>query len=210
MSQVSDVKISSDLFRRVQLSRHIGHYDLLLKVCQLVHDCLLPEELGKGTKFYDILGDEVRMSDIFERFIRNFYSTRQNVFSVSVEEIKWAAAAEPTHLAYLPIMVTDATLRAPNRTIVIDTKYYRNTLSRHMGTEKVWSSNLYQLFAYLKNMEHRKGTDAGAEGILLYPTVSSVPDLDYLIGGHRMGIRTVNLATHWTAIETRLLSILDS
>jgi 5-methylcytosine-specific restriction enzyme subunit McrC len=207
---VSDIRISSDLFGRVQLSRHIGHYELLLKVCQLVHECLLPEEGGHESKFYAVLEDEVRMSDIFERFIRNFFASSQTAFSVSVEEIKWVANARtPVHLAYLPIMVTDATLRSPKRTIVIDTKYYRRTLSRYMGSEKVWSSHLYQLFSYLKNMETCTDEDKMAEGILIYPTVSTVPDLDYIIGGHRIGIRTVDLATHWTSIESRLLSIMS-
>jgi hypothetical protein len=47
-----------------------------------------------------------------------------------------------------------------------------------------------------------------ADGILLYPTVTTVPDLDYVIGGHRVSIRTVDLAMHWSAIDSRLVSII--
>jgi 5-methylcytosine-specific restriction enzyme subunit McrC len=49
----------------------------------------------------------------------------------------------------LPTMETDITLRSGTRTVVIEAKYYRETLTRRYGKETLHSDNLYQLFAYL-------------------------------------------------------------
>ena len=87
----------------------------------------------------------------------------------------------PIHATYLPTMRTDVSLRSMHRTIVIDTKYYRQTLSRYLGNEKIRSDHLYQLFAYLKNLEGRDDPDSRAEGVLLYPTVGHALDLRYVL-----------------------------
>src|SRR5262249_33184607 len=46
-SEVSDIELSNSSFRRVQLSRNNGNYELLIKICDLVHSALLPQENGK-------------------------------------------------------------------------------------------------------------------------------------------------------------------
>jgi 5-methylcytosine-specific restriction enzyme subunit McrC len=46
-------------------------------------------------------------------------------------------------------MKTDITLRSSTRTVVIEAKYYRETLTRRYSKETLRSDNLYQLFAYL-------------------------------------------------------------
>jgi MoxR-like ATPase len=47
------------------------------------------------------------------------------------------------------------------------------------------------------------------EGILLYPTVSRTLDLDYVIQGHRIRVVTVDLNSHRTQIQERLLAIIN-
>ena len=70
------------------------------------------------------------------------------------------------------MMETDISLRDSNRTIIIDTKYYRKTLQSYFNSETIHSQNLYQLFAYMKNLESKDEQDAHAEGMLLYPVVN--------------------------------------
>ena len=55
--------------------------------------------------------------------------------------------------------------------MIIDTKYYKETLAVNFNTEKIKSENLYQLFSYLMNVESKGGVNQHCEGILLYPTV---------------------------------------
>ncbi len=73
MEAVSDISVTADQFRRVQLSRNTGQYLPLLKLCELIFRALLPEENGAGSRFADILKDEVTMSKVFEEFLRSFY-----------------------------------------------------------------------------------------------------------------------------------------
>jgi len=209
---ITNIRLSGGLFRRVQFSRNTGHYDLLLRVCGLIYECLLREEREKKSKFPDILDNVEKMSTIFEDFVRDFFRTGQTEFTVRSEVITWdAAAMDPLHMSYLPPqMVTDVSLRSLSRTIVIDTKYYRKTLSRYKGNEKIWSPNLYQLFAYLKNLERHGGPDATADGVLLYPAVGQGIDLQYIIGGHRLRVKTVDLDVHWRQIHTELLGIIQA
>jgi len=127
---VTEVALSKQLFKQLQLSRNISHYSLLMKICELVRELLLPKEGGRGSRFADILRDEERMSFIFEAFVRNFYRREQNQFSVGSEVIPWDMSPDSVgHAAYLPSMLTDVTLRSPTRTIVIDAKFYHQTQS---------------------------------------------------------------------------------
>ena len=159
LAAVTDVPLSRALFGRLQLSRSIAHYGLLMKICEMVLDLTMPEEQGKGSRFADILKDESRMSAIFEVFVRNFFEREQDHFSVSSELIAWDTGPNPTsHGQYLPSMLTDVTLRSPTRTIVLDAKFYRETLVSHFGGQKkVRSAHLYQILSYLKNVSRRPG-----------------------------------------------------
>lgn len=77
-------------------------------------------------------------------------------------------------------METDVTLRSASRTLVIEAKYYRETLSSgQYGKKTLHSHNLYQLFAYLKNLEANGGLDRSAEGIILYPCVARNLNLSF-------------------------------
>jgi 5-methylcytosine-specific restriction enzyme subunit McrC len=210
LDEVSNIRISRSHFLRLQINRNNAHYDLLLKICELTHSLLLPAEGGTGKTFYDILDDEQRMATIFELFVRNFLRAEQSVFSVRSELIAWKATmTDPVHEKFLPVMRTDIVLRSTSRIIVVDTKYYRETLARHMGQEKIWSTHLYQLYAYLKNLRVQEDRHAAIEGMLLYPSVGHELDLKYLIDGHPVRIRTINLDRHWSAIHEQLLGLLN-
>ena len=71
------------------------------------------------------------------------------------------------------------------------------------------SENLYQIFAYLKNLEARGGQDATAAGMLLYPTVDQSLRLDYEILGHKIYVCTLNLNQDWQSIMKDLLLLVD-
>ena len=104
-------------------------------------------------------------------------------------------------------METDISLRDENRTIIIDTKYYKKTLQSYYDSESIHSANLYQLFAYLKNLEAKNDQDAQAEGILLYPVVNKKLRLKYKMHGHTVRINTVDLAQDWKSIKKELLEL---
>jgi 5-methylcytosine-specific restriction enzyme subunit McrC len=209
LGNISRIRLTSQCFHRVQVSRNRGQYGLLLKVCELLHHLRLPTESGTVSRFENIIDNEVRMSKVFQSFVRNFYRHEQNAFSmVGAETIKWdLEPAEPEFQKYLPNMITDVTLRSSRKTIVLDTKYYKQTLSNYRG-ERVYSSHLYQLFSYLSNLECLSEVDRSAEGILLYPVVGQHLDLKFEGRGHVLRVVTVNLDQDWKEIRRELLSII--
>jgi 5-methylcytosine-specific restriction enzyme subunit McrC len=207
---VRDTVIKSQDFRRVQLYRNNAFYGFLLHICELVHQGLFPEQVGSAGPFASLLEDETRMNRIFERFVRNFFRQEQDELEVSSERIDWDTSDEGgVALELLPSMQTDVSLRGPDRTLIIDTKYYSQTLHSYHEKERLRSAHLYQLFAYLKNMERRSEPDDRAEGILLYPAVNNDVRFSAVIQGHRISARTIDLAKPWRQIHCSLLSILE-
>ena len=209
---VKNVRFTRQLFRSLQIGRANGRYGLAMQVCRLAADLMLPSEGGRSFHFVDILEDETSMSTVFEHFVRNFYRAEQSSFVANAELINWEAEGSEDAIRFLPRMITDITLRSPERTIVIDAKYYKETLvTRYVGGQpKVQSAHLYQIQTYLRNMRGNASPDDTAEGILLYPSIDGTPvRLDMRIGGHRTRVWTVDLTQPWPDIHRELLELLE-
>jgi len=204
------IPLRKKYFRQVQLNRNNYFYDFLLKICELVWaNLLICDETGRS-RFKDFIRDENHMAYLFEEFVRNFYKKEQNKFRVRRENIPWdAISADQYAMTLLPKMETDISLISPSRKLVIDTKYYRESLQTHFEKKTIKSSNLYQLLAYLKNLEPRGEENIHSEGVLLYPTVNQRLDLEYFMQGHRVMIRTIDLNQKWKAIHEDLLAIIN-
>jgi len=208
MANVSDVRLSADLFRRVQLSRHNGQYAVLMKLCEFVFRSTLPEEGGSGARFADVLKDEVRMSKIFEEFLRNFYRHEQSEYQVFAGALQWDSAGTTDALAmqYLPRMLTDITLRNQNHALIFDAKFYSKPFKEHHGSTKISSGNLYQLLTYL---QHAGRTHLGREirGGLIYAAVGQPLSLSYKLLGYPVRVEAVDLSRPWQDIRRTLLSL---
>jgi 5-methylcytosine-specific restriction enzyme subunit McrC len=98
-------------------------------------------------------------------------------------------------------------LESPDRKIVIDTKYYSKTLQSHYDKRSIHSGHMYQLFAYLRNMQIKEHRGRTIEGMLLYPTVGTSLNLRYRVQGHRVRIATVDLNADWKQIHNQLLGL---
>ncbi len=210
---ISDISGDVSHFRQIRLNRNNFFYDFVLKVCEIISGSLLVDEKTGDYKFKDFLRDESRMSVVFEAFVKNFYRKEQSEYTVSSENIDWYVEVAGEHDRYLPSMITDISLAAKDKTrkIVIDTKYYSGGFKKKswLGTtEKLISSNLYQLFAYLKNLECHGGMNAGCEGILLYASVGEEADLHFSLPGHRFIVKTLDLNQDWKGIHKDLLALI--
>ena len=205
---VSPIRLSANLFSRVQLSRNTSEYGLLIRVCELVFHALLPDEQGSGSKFQSIIEDEKRMPALFEEFLRNFYRAELDDFKVGGEQMRWLATAKnEADLTYLPVMRTDITLRSKNRTIIADAKYYKDALSGGRYTSRVRSDHLYQLSTYLAHVQSRE-PKCVPSGILIYPSVGEHLRLEYDLLGKPVAIASVDLSAEWSDIREELLGII--
>ena len=208
LEAVSDIRLTSSTFRRVQLSRNSRQYRLLMRLCEFVFHSSLPEENGSGSRFADILDDEVRMSSVFEDFLRNFYAHEQSAFTVKRDIMAWDAVPLTDGAAVLlPTLETDVTLHSRDRVIIFEAKYYKDPLEGRPGfPRKLRSNHLRQLFTYMHHMALRYTTKQ-VDGILIYPTVGTELSADYLISGRNVRAITIDLNRQWPEIHNELLSI---
>jgi 5-methylcytosine-specific restriction enzyme subunit McrC len=208
LHDISEIELTPDVFDRVVIHRNNRFYGFLVEVCRILHNSLLVDTRDGRSSFRDFLRDERLMARVFEKFVRNFYRREQAEFRVHSERIDWKdVEAEPTHLAYLPVMRTDVSLDSRTRKVIIDTKYYASTLQTYHQGGTVHSQNLYQLFTYLRNLDPPPSA-LPVEGILLYPTVDTTLDLRFNVHGHPVRVATVDLNAPWTAIRVRLLDLI--
>jgi 5-methylcytosine-specific restriction enzyme subunit McrC len=194
-------------FRELRRQRLESHAAFLLHVCELVWLMALPEPTAQGrSRFADFRRDEVLMARLFEQFTRNFFRREQRRYRVYAETIAWQAQAlQPDDLALLPTMLTDTTLDAPDRKIILDTKYYAAALRPRYDRQRLIAPHLYQLYAYLQNQCPAPGQ--ALEGILLYPAVTQAVDVRYTLGGHPVRVVTLNLHQPWADIAADLLRL---
>ena len=207
---VTPIEIERKDFRKVKYHSNNRIYSFLLNVCELIYDSTLPSEQKGEWNFIDFTRDEGKMNKLFEAFVLNYYKRHYPQWNISSRIMNWQfdAVNEDSDLNYLPQMRTDITIDKGHEKIIIDAKYYRETLATYYSSEKVKSVNLYQLFSYLINQ--RKGSDKSknATGILLYPTINNEYNLEYKYQSHPIHIKTVNLNMNWKLIEKRLDEII--
>jgi 5-methylcytosine-specific restriction enzyme subunit McrC len=207
---VHDIELNARTFHQVRLHQNNRLYLFLINICRFFYESLEAQDRPGQYRFRDVDRDETRMRKVFEKFVRNFFSRRQRVFRVKKERLDWfATATEGSDFKLLPQMETDVTLRSAGRTIIIECKYTESLFERRFFVNKLRSSHLYQLCAYLRNLEGNAEPDRSADGILLYPTAGVALDQSYRLHGHRVRVKTLDLNQPWTGIEGEMLSLLQ-
>lgn len=208
---IDQIEITNSLFKQVRINRNNRFYGFVMNVCQIIYESTLPsEELGKY-QFSDFTRDDNKMNQLFEAFIRNFYKIEQRKYkTVKKETIKWQFDnTDEESYQYLPQMETDITLENNEEKIIIDAKFYRETMTINYNKERIKSANLYQLFSYLLNQQDDSLKTKNAKGILLYPTIETDYNLNFQYRNHNIQIRTVNLNSNWKEISQRLKEIIE-
>ncbi len=109
----------------------------------------------------------------------------------------------------MPRMETDLSLISADKKIILDAKFYPEAFaSNRFGGKKFRPPHLYQLFAYLKNVEQKDALSEHAEGILLYPTIGPSQSYDFQLEKHLMRICSINLMQDWRKIRADLLRLI--
>ncbi|MCD6297876.1 MAG: 5-methylcytosine-specific restriction endonuclease system specificity protein McrC [Deltaproteobacteria bacterium] len=211
LHKIESIQLNHSVFSRVQLHQNNAFYDFLLKICELIYNNLLVSEDPGKSKFRDFLQDKKAMARLFEEFVRNFYKTEAPSYRVDREYISWDVTfVDEISALHLPRMETDISIEQEGSKMVIETKFSEKTLvAKREGMEKIYSGHLYQLFAYLKNLEVRGGIHRDCSGLLLCPTVDKDVRLNYMMQGHKVMVRTINLNQHWKLIHNDLMDILE-
>ncbi|MEO9887064.1 MAG: 5-methylcytosine-specific restriction endonuclease system specificity protein McrC [Balneola sp.] len=207
---ISLISLSQSHFKQARIDRNNRFYKFILNVCHIIYESSLPDEKTGEWLFQDFTRDERKMAQMFEEFVFQFFRNERPELQVSRKQFSWKfQTLNAMELEYLPIMKTDITIESEDARIIIDTKYYKETMNSRFSQDKIKSDNLYQLFSYLIHQRDGSTKFDATRGILLYPTIDEDHDLSYQFEGHQIEIKTVNLNTHWKKIEERLNYILS-
>jgi 5-methylcytosine-specific restriction enzyme subunit McrC len=210
LTEICTITLRAENFARVQLHRNNAFYRFILHVCELCFFALLAEEQRGEYRFKDFTRDEVRMRTVFQDFVYNFFRIEQRHFDVSSERLDWDTTyMDDDARELLPEMRTDVCLSSASRKIVVECKFVAESLHEFRGKLSARSEHLYQLFAYLKNLEGRGGVHAHCEGLLLYPTTSTPLDFVFHTQGHAMRVVTLDLRVPWRDIKDQMLGLLN-
>ena len=217
--KVQFITISHASFKDVRLNRNNRFYRLILNVCEMLYDNLLPEENRPGEyRFLDFTRDEDKMNTIFESFLRNFYRHECSLEYPIVRRTKIYFQLDAINLKdkdLLPEMETDVTLDNPKegKRIILDAKYYNEMfVTRYLGgTKKLRREHVSQIVSYVENQEDESNPyTLQTRGVMVYPkTDIHVENADFERNGHAYRFGTVDLGQDWLAIEQRLKQIIQ-
>ncbi len=188
---------------RFNYNRNNQHYKLLMAVCHMIIMDLLQTE-SKGKKEIMDFSDNQRMSSLYEKFIYEYYKKEYPDIGVSSPHIKWQV--DDGYQNMLPRMMTDIMLTRGKKILIIDAKYWSSTTQSRHDKQTVHSSNLYQIFSYVKNKQEEVGKAYEVSGMLLYARTDQdiQPDETYKMSGNRIDVRTLDLNFNFKVIEEEL------
>jgi 5-methylcytosine-specific restriction enzyme subunit McrC len=207
---VQIIELSKSIFESVRYNRNNQFYRFLISICELVYENSLPAEKSGRFVFTDFYENKNRMNQLYEAFIRNFYKREQFKYEqVGIKQIRWKfEGAKSEDLKFVPIMRTDITLESKTEKIIIDAKYYQETMREYYDNKKINTGNMYQIFSYLLNQEDGTDKTMKTKGILLYPKVTDDYNLTYWYGQHSIRIKTLDLSLPQSSIAKELLELI--
>ena len=143
-----------------------------------------------------------------EAFNAGYYRYHHPELKANPDQIDWDTDQECLDL--LPTMQTDITLKKDGKTLIIDAKYYGTILQENFDVQTIRSANLYQIYTYVKNLD--KNHTNNVAGMLLYAkTQASIqPDNEYVIGGNRIIVKTLDLDVPFAGIAEQLERIAET
>lgn len=203
-ANVTNLEKDSIRWDALKYHRNNAAYKMLINICWLVLEgMLMQSESGKVAMNNWIC--EEKMYRLYERFVLEYYKKEHPEYCARAAYIDWNLDDAEASL-YLPIMKSDITLTLGNKTLIIDTKWYSHTMQTHAlyDSRTFISGNLYQIYTYVKNKDNL-GT-GNVAGVLLYAKTDEVmtPDHEFVMGGSRIGLKTLDLNRDWNEITEQL------
>lgn len=186
---------------RLQFNKNNQTYQMLIFVCYMILKGLLQTTSDGSTKLMEFL-DEQRMCRLYEKFILEYYRKEHPEIRVSASQIPWDT--DDDYREMLPVMQSDIMLKKGEKTLIIDAKYYSHTTQKQYDVNSLHSGNLYQIFAYVKNLDTER--TGNVSGILLYARTDEavLPNNEYKMGGNAISVKTLDLDCDFSEIKKQL------
>lgn len=207
-SNVQPVDIKTIHWNMLRFDRNNRNYRMLLYICYFILDGLLMTTEDGQYKMREF-SDE-HMNRLFEKFVLEYYKKNHPNLKARASQVEWNIEKELSTESILPIMQTDIMLTLGERTLIIDTKYYRSSLQSQYDKKSIHNGNLYQIHTYVT--EYDKESTGRVDGMLLYAKTqeSITPDGQMkLAKGNNIFFRTLDLNQDFSNIENSLDKLID-
>lgn len=145
------------------------------------------------------------MHSLYEKFILEYFRYHHPEYKANPDTIPWNI--DDGMIDFLPGMVTDITLKSAGKVLIIDAKYYGHTMQTQNDVNSIHSGNLYQIFAYVKNLDRNQ--TGNVAGMLLYAKTQEqiTPNNKYSMDGNTIWVRTLDLNLPFPQIAEQLEKI---
>lgn len=185
----------------LQFNKNNQTYQMLIFVCYLILKGLLQTTSSANVKIMTFL-DEQRMYKLYEKFILEYYRKEHPELKVTASQIPWNI--DNGYIEMLPIMQSDIMLKKDDKTLIIDAKYYGQTIQKRYNSNTLHSANLYQIYTYVKNLD-RKST-GNVSGMILYAKTDELvfPNNSYIMDGNSISLKTLDLNCDFSEIKRQL------
>lgn len=208
-SNVQPIEIKNIHWNTLRFDRNNRSYRMLLYICYFIIDGLLMTTEDGKYKMREFSDDH--MNRLFEKFVLEFYRRHHPSLNARAEQIKWNLDKDypKNSESVLPIMQTDIMLTLRDRTLIIDTKYYSQSMQKKFNKSTIHSNNLFQIHTYVT--EHDRDGTGCVDGMLLYAKTQEeiVPDGQMkLAKGNTVLFRTLDLNQRFEDIEKSLDSLI--
>ncbi len=213
LKAVNSIELCQNIFSKVRFHSNIRNYRLPVAVSKLIYDQLIPSQETGKYHFVNIA--EEKLHTIFEKFVFKYYEKHlnQTIYAgIKRDALSWQDTNFEEGIDdFLPVMKTDVSLFNDLSKLVIECKFYESALqSRKIDgkdlKETFISNHLYQLFAYLKNLEIKD--NKAISGLILYPENGKKISSIYNMHGHKVSIKTIDLDVNPQEINDAMLACL--
>ncbi|MBS3972917.1 MAG: 5-methylcytosine-specific restriction endonuclease system specificity protein McrC [Erysipelotrichia bacterium] len=203
-SHVDTLDLSLIRWSTLRFHRNNQTYRMLISICQLIVEGMLQTTQQGEFKMQSFL-DEQRLHRLFEKFILEYYIKHYPKTNPRATQIPWSL--DDGLGTMLPIMQSDITLSQGNKVLIIDTKFYAKTMQTQFDKQSIRSSNLYQIFTYVKNKaEQLKDFNTAVSGLVLYAKTDELihPNHSYIMSGNKISVKTIDLNYDFPHIQRQL------
>jgi 5-methylcytosine-specific restriction enzyme subunit McrC len=205
---VQPVDVHAIRWNSLRFDRNNRNYRMLLYLCYfIISEWVMTTENGKF-KMREFSDDH--MCRLFEKFVLAYYKKHHPELKPCAAQIDWNIEIEQSTTNILPIMQTDILLTMEERTLIIDTKYYAQSMQLQYNKTTIHSNNLYQIHTYVT--EYDEDHKGNVDGMLLYAKTQEgiVPDGQIKRkDGNYIYFRTLDLNSDFNTIKDRLDSFVN-
>jgi len=205
---VQPVDIHTIRWNALRFDRNNRNYRMLLYLCYfIISEWLITTEDGKY-KMREFSDDH--MCRLFEKFVLEYYKKHHPELKAEAKQIDWNIVKEQSTINILPIMQTDILLNIGERTLIIDTKYYAQSMQKRFDKTTIHSNNFFQILAYVN--QYDRDHQGNVDGMLLYAKTQEdiVPDGQMKQrDGNTIYFKTLDLNSDFDTIKKRLDSFVS-